>query len=174
MCEVVPFGEINVNLSISFYLFVVPTNWYTSKKSTPLLVTYYRHQKQTSPFSISNPFLPLHFRSQQNGTRIRSQNPVGVGGLLHFHTFSFLCSYSSLKPFQATFHRLVLHSWSEYFTLFLLSYAFANLVLPCLPESFRTNEVRTILNKSLWVFLLIYYSSYSFLSDVDWFFIWWC
>jgi len=26
MCEVVPFGEINVNLCISLYLFVVPTN----------------------------------------------------------------------------------------------------------------------------------------------------
>lgn len=42
MCEMLPYGEINVNLSISFYLFVVPTNWSTSKKIYSVMhVRYY-------------------------------------------------------------------------------------------------------------------------------------
>jgi len=71
--------------------FVMEKHMFNKKRN--LLCYWLLQQKQTSHFSISNPFLPLHFKYQQYGTRIRLQNPNGIGGFLHFHTFSCVCSY---------------------------------------------------------------------------------
>ena len=116
----VPFGENNVNLSVSLNS-SDPTNWSNVKyllrkgcyffltSASLFIITALRKPTKGTTFTISNPYsrFVLNFqysryhitlKNGEDGTRLRPQVQVGIRDLLHFHAFCGMCSsYTSLK-----------------------------------------------------------------------------
>ena len=74
---------------------------FQNRSTSVISFIYYclwKNKHHLNLFTICNPpppplySFPIRY-GEKNGTRsIRLQDPVGVGGLLHFHTFSCVCS----------------------------------------------------------------------------------